>query len=54
MAKRNSPAISYEPPALVRLGSVHELTLSGPFCDKMFGSADGYTMGGAPIVCTSA
>ncbi len=43
----------YEPPVLVRLGSVHELTLGAPFCDKMYGSSDGYTMGGSPITCTS-
>jgi hypothetical protein len=42
---------SYEPPALVRLGTVHELTL---YCDKTLGSSDGFTFMGVPIVCTSA
>jgi len=41
---------TYEPPTIGLLGSVHELT----GCEKLFGTSDGHTMGGAPIVCSSA
>ena len=40
---------TYERPAMRVLGTVHELT----GCDKQFGSSDGHTFGGAPIVCAS-
>jgi hypothetical protein len=41
---------TYEAPRISRLGTVHELT----GCEKLFGSSDGHTMGGASIVCSSA
>ena len=38
--------LSYEPPALEVLGTVHELTL---IQDKMFGPTDGFSFQGIPI-----
>ena len=46
----SAPSGVYEPPALVDLGSLHELTLG---CDKMYGASDGYTWHGDSIVCAS-
>jgi hypothetical protein len=43
--------VPYEAPALRVLGSVRELTQAG--CDKMLGSADGFTFSGNSIVCRS-
>jgi hypothetical protein len=47
------PATEYEPPALVRLGTVHDLTLtfSGRKCwwGKEFGGHDGYYFLGIPV-----
>jgi hypothetical protein len=40
----------YEPPELVEVGTLHELTL---FCDKRLGDSDGFTFMGQPIACTS-
>lgn len=40
----------YEPPTLVVLGTVHDLTQG---CDKMNGSSDGFTYNGQAIVCRS-
>lgn len=42
--------IEYEAPSLTILGSFHDLTL----CDKIWGSSDGNTFMGGPIVCRSA
>jgi hypothetical protein len=42
---------AYEAPELAELGTLHELTL---YCDKRFGSTDGFTMQGQAIVCSSA
>ena len=42
---------AYEAPMLVRLGSVHDLTLG---CDKTTGGSDGFTFQSVPIHCTSA
>jgi hypothetical protein len=42
---------SYEAPSLSVLGTVAELTL---WCDKRYGSSDGFTFQGAPITCSSA
>jgi hypothetical protein len=42
---------SYEAPSLTVLGTVAELTL---WCDKRYGSSDGFTFQGAPITCSSA
>jgi hypothetical protein len=50
------PAIEYEPPALVRLGTVHELTLtfSGKcWWGKEFGGHDGYYFLGVPVPISS-
>ena len=44
--------VEYEAPALVELGLLQELTLSG-YCDKNLGSSDGFTFQGQAIVCTS-
>jgi hypothetical protein len=41
---------SYEAPVLVELGLLQELTL---FCDKKYGSSDGFTFQGQAVVCTS-
>jgi hypothetical protein len=41
--------IEYEAPTLTTLGSLHDLTL----CDKVFGSSDGNTFMGTPIICRS-
>jgi hypothetical protein len=47
----NAPsATRYEPPALLVLGTLQELTLG---CDKELGSTDGFTFLGQDIVCTS-
>jgi hypothetical protein len=46
-----SDGSSYEAPALVTLGTVHELTL---YCDKMRGQSDGFTFMGDPIVCATS
>ena len=43
--------VPYEPPELVELGSVVELTLG---CDKAFGGSDGFTFQQQAIHCTSA
>jgi hypothetical protein len=40
----------YEPPKVVELGSLAELTLG---CDKRYGSTDGNTFMGQSIVCVS-
>lgn len=53
IAARTCATGAYEAPALVRLGTVHELTLAG-FCDKELGQADGFTFMGAPIVCATS
>jgi hypothetical protein len=45
--------LTYEPPALAVLGSVHELTLAD-CVDKTWGSSDGHTMMGVAIRCSSA
>jgi hypothetical protein len=39
----------YEAPQIVEIGSVHELTLTGPVVDKEFGGGDGYTFMGQGI-----
>jgi hypothetical protein len=41
--------VKYEPPAVVTLGSLHDLTL----CDKLWGTSDGNTFMGSPIACAS-
>ena len=51
MVKSSTEKPHYEPPTLVRIGTLHELT---GFCDKNLGNSDGFTFMGAPIVCTSA
>ena len=43
-------AVAYEPPALRVLGSVQQLT---QYCDKQYGSSDGFTFQGQAIVCSS-
>lgn len=47
------PSTAYEPPALARLGTVHELTLTvrGKKCwwGKEFGGHDGYYFLGIPV-----
>jgi hypothetical protein len=42
---------AYEAPVLTVLGSVADLTL---FCDKTWGSSDGFTFQGSAIACASA
>lgn len=42
---------AYQPPRLVELGTLHDLTLG---CDKTTGGSDGFTFHGSPIQCTSA
>jgi hypothetical protein len=44
---------SYERPTLKVLGTLHELTLA-ECVDKTWGSADGHTMMGVSIRCSSA
>ena len=46
--KRSQPA-TYEPPTLVKLGTLYELT----GCDKFWGGSDGHTFLQQPISCTS-
>lgn len=48
IAKKPKPV--YQPPALVELGTLYDLTL---FCDKTWGGADGFTFQQIPIHCTS-
>jgi hypothetical protein len=43
----------YERPTLTVLGTLHELTLAS-CVDKTWGSADGHTMMGISIRCSSA
>ena len=50
MLKEGRSGAKYEPPALVELGTLHELTLG---CNKDWGGSDGFTFQQAPIVCTS-
>ena len=38
----------YSTPQLIRHGTLEELTLG---CDKKYGSSDGYTFSGSPIMC---
>jgi hypothetical protein len=40
----------YTPPAITELGSLHTLTLSSPFQNKVGSQADIYTAAGVPIV----
>lgn len=51
MDSDSGAAPAYEPPAVTVLGSVHELTQA---CDKVNGSADGFTYHGDSIVCRSS
>ena len=44
------PPIAYEPPRLVELGTVHELTLTGGcYWGKQFGGSDGWTFMGISV-----
>lgn len=47
----HTPETAYEPPMLVELGAVAELTLHGCFYGKHLGGSDGFTFMGitAPI-----
>ena len=45
-----TPKPAYQAPALVELGTLHDLTL----CDKAFGGSDGHTFQQIAIQCTSA
>ena len=47
------PKPAYRPPALVELGTLHDLTLDTRYCDKSFGGSDGFTFQQVPIHCTS-
>jgi hypothetical protein len=49
-----TPTCEYEPPALIELGTVHELTLTGNWRDiclfgKEFGGSDGWTFMGISV-----
>jgi hypothetical protein len=46
-----SPSVSYVPPAVTELGSLHAMTL---WCDKRYGRSDGFTFQGSSITCASA
>ncbi len=46
-----APKSDYQRPALVELGTLHDLTLG---CDKSLNGSDGFTFMGQPIHCTSA
>jgi hypothetical protein len=44
------PAVSYEPPVLVEIGSVAELTLTGGcYFNKQLGGSDGFTWMGISV-----
>jgi hypothetical protein len=43
----------YEPPALVEIGSVYDLTLNGCFLDKKWGGSDGLQFMGINIPVSS-
>jgi hypothetical protein len=45
------PKPQYQPPALIELGTLQELTL---FCDKRLNGSDGFTFMNQPIVCRSS
>ena len=47
------PENRYEPPALVELGSVAALTLSGCFMDKKWGGSDGFHFMGISVPVSS-
>ena len=47
---RHTAPAPYEPPRLVELGTLSDVTLG---CDKRFGQSDGFTFMGQSIVCTS-
>jgi hypothetical protein len=42
--------VPYEPPKLLELGTVHELTQT---CEKMWGPTDGFTMAGQGLATAS-
>jgi hypothetical protein len=45
------PKPKYQPPTLIELGTLQELTLQ--FCDKRLNGSDGFTFLGQPVVCRS-
>ena len=47
---KSPPTLRYEPPKLVELGTVHELTQT---CEKTFCPTDGFTMGGQGLATAS-
>jgi hypothetical protein len=49
----SGPENRYEPPVLMELGSVAELTLSGCFMDKKWGGSDGFHFMGISVPVSS-
>lgn len=43
----------WAPPAIHRYGAFATTTQDAGGCDKKYGSSDGFTFAGQPIVCTS-
>ena len=50
MSKAATQQIAYEPPKLVELGTVHELT---QICTKIYGSTDGFQFNGQGLATAS-
>jgi hypothetical protein len=44
-----TPSSGYEPPELIVLGTLHELTLNGCYWGKEFGGSDGFTFMGISV-----
>lgn len=51
MAKSPPPSVSYEPPKLIELGTVHELTQIT--CTKVEGPTDGFSYQGQGMATAS-
>jgi hypothetical protein len=47
------PALTYDAPALVEIGPVHEITLGGCFWDKKWGGTDGLEFMGMNVPVSS-
>lgn len=50
---RDGLGTTYEPPRLIQIGGVYELTLDGCFYDKKWGGTDGLSFGPITIPVSS-
>jgi hypothetical protein len=49
LSRPKASALPYEPPALVALGTISELTQTGCYWGKQFGGTDGWTFMGISV-----